>query len=523
MRIANTATVIICAISLLLVVPVVAVAFAWLAPISENWAHILRFVLPEVAKNTFILLTLVGVLSGVLGTFLAWSVSAYDFFGARFLSKALILPMAIPAYVLAFIANDFLDYSGAVQTAMRMIGIQYSLPVRSVWTAGVVMALVFYPYVYLLARSAFIGQGVRALEAAQMLGFTRKMAFFRVVLVQCLPWIMGGVMIVLMETLADFGTVSMFNVSTMTTAIYKVWFSLFDLPTAAQLASLLAFVVMMALLVEQRWQKKRAPLPAHAPIAKVRLQGVAHLATATACWTVFLLAFMLPVARLVQWSMRHWQDIDARYIAFAKNTFMLASMGALFVCALALLVAYLLHRYPSALARVALAFASVGYAMPGAVLAVGVLAPVAFLDKITVRMGMPAQWLSSSVIVMVIALATRFFVIAHQPITRQFARIGASQEDAAMLFCAKPSTRFVKIFLPMLRPAFLGAVLLVFVEIAKELPITLMLRRGGWDTLAVRIFEMTNDGDFARAAPPSLLLVLVGLCPVWYLARQSDV
>ena len=227
-------------ISLFMLIPIVIVLMSWTQPVADIWTHMTDYVLPQVLKNTAILLMMVTVIAGSIGTSLAWVTSMYRFPGQRFFAWALMLPLAIPAYVLAFVTVGIVDFSGPLQTGLRELGINAAIPsVRNVWGAGLILSFAFYPYVYLLARQAFLSQGRRTIEAGQMLGLGRGKVFFRLALPQALPWILGGLLLASMETLADFGAVSVFNVDTFTTAIYKAWFGFFSLTTAAQLAALL--------------------------------------------------------------------------------------------------------------------------------------------------------------------------------------------------------------------------------------------------------------------------------------------
>ncbi|MDN5694444.1 MAG: ABC transporter permease subunit, partial [Psychrobacter sp.] len=238
-------------ISLFMLVPILIVLLSWTQPVADIWTHMRQYVLPQVLKNTVILLLMVTLISGVIGTALAWVTSMYRFPGQRFFAWALMLPLAMPAYVLAFVTVGIVDFSGPLQTALREFGFTTAIPsVRNVWGAGLVLSLAFYPYVYLLARQAFLSQGRRAIEAGQMLGLSRSKVFFRLALPQALPWVIGGLLLASMETLADFGAVSVFNVDTFTTAIYKAWFGFFSLTTAAQLAALLIGVVFIVVLFE---------------------------------------------------------------------------------------------------------------------------------------------------------------------------------------------------------------------------------------------------------------------------------
>jgi len=512
-------------ISLFMLVPILIVLLSWTQPVADIWTHMRQYVLPQVLKNTVILLLMVTLISGVIGTALAWVTSMYRFPGQRFFAWALMLPLAMPAYVLAFVTVGIVDFSGPLQTALREFGFTTAIPsVRNVWGAGLVLSLAFYPYVYLLARQAFLSQGRRAIEAGQMLGLSRSKVFFRLALPQALPWVIGGLLLASMETLADFGAVSVFNVDTFTTAIYKAWFGFFSLTTAAQLAALLIGVVFIVVLFEQYWQAKRGNTVTQGSSQRFEASKPAQWGMALLCILVFLIAFLIPFLQLLYWTALNFQqDFDARYIDFVTNSLMIASMTTIFIAFLAIIIAWVKRQYPDKSTKLMTTLANLGYVVPGTVLAVGIFIPIAWLDNQLIAFGITsAQFLSGSVIVMLLALATRFMTVSFQPVDRQLQRLTVNQEAAAKLLSDSPYQRWRQVMLPVLSPGVLTGLLMGFVEVMKEMPITLMTRRQGWDTLAVRVFEMTSEGMWGRAALPSLLIVLVGLIPVWILLRQSD-
>ena len=512
-------------ISLFMLVPILIVLLSWTQPVADIWTHMRQYVLPQVLENTVILLVMVTLISGVIGTALAWVTSMYRFPGQRFFAWALMLPLAMPAYVLAFVTVGIVDFSGPLQTALREFGFTTAIPsVRNVWGAGLVLSLAFYPYVYLLARQAFLSQGRRAIEAGQMLGLSRSKVFFRLALPQALPWVIGGLLLASMETLADFGAVSVFNVDTFTTAIYKAWFGFFSLTTAAQLAALLIGVVFIVVLFEQYWQAKRGNTVAQGSSQRFEASKPAKWGMALLCTLVFLIAFLIPFLQLLYWTALNFQqDFDARYIDFVTNSLMIASMTTIFIAFLAIIIAWVKRQYPDKSTKLMSTLANLGYVVPGTVLAVGIFIPIAWLDNQLIAFGITStQFLSGSVIVMLLALSTRFMTVSFQPVDRQLQRLTVNQEAAAKLLSDSPYQRWRQVMLPVLSPGVLTGLLMGFVEVMKEMPITLMTRRQGWDTLAVRVFEMTSEGMWARAALPSLLIVLVGLIPVWILLRQSD-
>lgn len=521
-------------IALVTIVPLCVVLASLSQPPSDVWQHIVDTLLLEVIHNTLWLLGGVGIGTLILGVGLAWLTALYDFPGRRLFNWALMLPLAMPAYVMAFAVVGLLEFTGPVQTWLREVhGINSGFPkIRSRGGVILVMTLALYPYVYLLARNAFLTQGRRALEAAQILGLSRVQGFFKVALPMARPWIVGGLLLALMETLADFGTVSIFNYDTFTTAIYKAWFQMFSLPAASQLASLLVIAVLVLALIEQRTRgDKRYTQAGRTSTAqrRIALAGWQAAGATLACLLVLSVAFIVPVTQLVVWVVRvAAADFDSRYPEFVWHSILLSTFSALLIAACALVLAYTRRRDPSGATTLAVRLATLGYAVPGAVLAVGVFLPIAWIDNVLIELGrdwLPAgstQILKGTLLVMLLAYVARFLAVGASPVESAMQRITPSQDEAARSLGVSGLTLVRRVHLPQLRGGLLSAMLLVFVDVMKEMPITLMTRPFGWDTLAVRIFEMTSEGEWERAALPAVALVLVGLLPVILLIRHSE-
>lgn len=514
-------------IAMLTLVPVVVVLSSLLTPEREIWTHLVEYQLPQLLTNTFWLVLGVGLGVAIIGVSLAWLTAVCEFPGRRQFSWALLLPLAIPAYVTAFVAIGLLDFTGPVQTLAReWWGPIEFPPIRSSGGVIAVMTLALYPYVYLIARNAFLTQGKHALEVAQSLGLSPEVGFFRVALPMARPWIVGGVMLALMETLADFGTVAVFNYDTFTTAIYKAWFSLFSLQAASQLASLLIVFVLVVLLAEQQTRTRMhyTQTGKHSVQARILLKGTRAWLAAGFCLTVLALGFIIPITQLLFWASEVVeQDLDARYLDFFWHSLALAAFAALLAGAVALLLSYSARQHPGLLLRVTARIATIGYALPGAVLAVGVFIPVAWLDNRLMAAGwVQSPLLQGSLMVMLLAYLVRFLAVAHSPIESQMHRITRSVDEAARSLGVSGVNLIARVHLPMLRGGLLTAAALVFVDVMKEMPITLMTRPFGWDTLAVRVFEMTSGGEWNRAALPAVALVLAGLAPVVVLTKYRS-
>lgn len=521
------------AIAAVVTFPLAVVLSSVFAPADEVWRHLAQTVLADLLLNTLWLV--LGVAGGtlVLGIGLAWLTAVCEFPGRRLFDWALMLPLAIPAYVTAFVAVALLDYTGPVQTMLRAVLPEAwaSLPpIRSRGGVIVVMSLALYPYVYLLARQAFLTQGRRAMEAAQALGHSRWGGFFRLAVPMARPWIVGGLGLVVMETLADFGTVAVFNYDTFTTAIYKAWFGLFSLAAAAQLASVLIVIVFGLLVVEQAWRGAGR----YSSAAKLDQPGEAiHLAGARAwlatgvCAAVLTVAFAMPVAQLAAWgAARITDDLDRRALGFLWHSLFLGAVAAALTCACALVLSYA-QRRGNGLVRGATRVATLGYALPGSVLAVGTFIPLAWLDR-QVAAGFEALQREVGLVIlgtplaMILAYLARFLAAGFGPIDSAMHRVTPNIEEAARGLGVSGWRLLRRVHLPIVRSGVLTAATLVFVDVVKEMPATLMTRPFGWETLSVRIFELTSEGQWEQAALPALALVLAGLLPVMLLTRHGN-
>lgn len=515
----------------LVCLPISVLLLSWHSVDTQIWSHLWETQMTRLISNTAILIAGVGIGVTLLGVSLAWLTSLCEFPGRRWLDWALMLPFAIPAYVLAFVFVGLLDFSGPVQTLMReWFGSGISFPrVRSTGGVITVFTLVFYPYVYLLARTAFLAQGKGFMEAARVLGLSPWQAFWRVALPVARPAIGAGIALALMESLADFGAVSVFNFDTFTTAIYKTWYGFFSLSSATQLASLLLLFVAVLLFAEQRARGAIRPSNER-PRGKALyvLRGWKGVLASTWCGLVFLCAFVIPVLQLLAW---FWQrgrfDLDERYAALITHTLYLGLMAAALTVSAALLLAFAKRMTATRRMRALVGFANLGYALPGSVLAVAIMLAFSYLDEHAV---IPVStWLGGagrpillgSLSALLLTYVIRFMAVAHGPLEGALARIKPSLPEASRSLGVSGIGLFRRVYLPLLLPGSLSAALLVFVDVLKEMPATLLMRPFGWDTLAVRIFEMTSEGEWARASLPALTLVAVGLLPVILLIRRS--
>lgn len=520
-------------VAVLIIVPLSVLLLAWLDPAWEIWQHLRETLLARLLLNSLILVVGVGSGTLLLGVSLAWLTGACDFPGRKIFSWALLLPLAMPTYVLAFVFLGLFDFSGPVQTQLRSwFGSGVWFPdIRSALGVVMVMSLALYPYVYLLARNAFQTQGKRGLEAAEILGCSPVSGFFRVVLPMARPWIAGGTTLVLMETMADFGAVSIFNFDTFTTAIYKAWFGFFSLPAAAQLSSLLVVLVFIFIVIEQRMRSRMRFTQGRLTVRadRIELSGwLRFLATGYAL-SVLLIAFLLPALQLLSWTLNIFsEEFDSRYLDLLGHSLGLGLAAALLISSVALLLAYAGRRHRDRLTGVLVRVATLGYALPGTVLAVGIFIPLAGLDNLLIdltRMLFGIELpplLQGTIAVMLIAYMVRFMAAGYKPIDSAMHRVTGNIDEASRLMGLRGLKLLTRVHLPMLRGGIFTALTLVFVDVMKEMPITLMTRPFGWDTLAVKIFELTSEGEWERAALPALTLLLTGLIPIVVLMRKTE-
>jgi iron(III) transport system permease protein len=522
----------------LLALPVVGILLSWLnfdAAAAEVLAHQWHTVLPDYALQSMGLVIGVAAGTALVGVGAAAAVTLFQFPGRRFFEWALLLPLAMPAYVLAYAYTDALQFSGPLQSALRQsFGFRGALwpDVRSLWGAVVLFVLCLYPYVYLLTKAALGERAVQLMEAARLLGADLERRLIEVALPLARPAVMAGVALALMETLADYGVGSYFGLSTFTTGIYRAWLSMNEPQAAAQLASVLLVVIAVLLALERRAQARlrygsSRPGSADAGDAQpVTLHGATAWMAGVLCAIPVIAGFVLPASWL---GAMLWRDLatgDAgmpweRFGQWAWSSFRLAGTTALLAAALAMALGFALRRQGSWLdmwLRAAARMLSLGYAVPGAVVAIGILMPLGWIQARWPDLGAGA-WVTGSLLGVVLAYLVRFSAVALQTIEAGYARLPPSIDETARLLGARPARLFARLHLPLMRRSVLAAVLLVFVDTMKELPATLVLRPFGSDTLAVVAYNLARDERLAEAALPSLAIVAVGLLPVMMLAR----
>lgn len=509
---------------LLAIVLPVATVLAFVGADTQGlWAHLSRTVLDRYVLNTIALVVGVATLSAVAGVGAAWLVTMYEFPFRRVLEFALVLPLAMPAYILAYAYTDLLQVTGSVQTALRDAtgwGVRdYWFPnVRSLGGAVFVLSAALYPYVYLISRAAFLEQSASAVEVARTLGLSRTQSFIRIAVPMARPAIVAGTMLIAMETLADFGAVKYFDLEVMTTGIYRAWFAYGNPAAAAQLASLLLVAVFAVVTIEQasRGARRYAAQGSTArEITRSRLTPLNAAAATALCALPFVCGFAVPAVVLVAMSIDAGGEINATRLAtLTANTAALAVVAATIAVALAALVSYASGRTAS-LARQLARFAYLGYATPGVIAGVGLLIVAGGADALF-RSGAGVQGLvlSGSFAVLVYAYIVRFFAVAHGPIDAAYAKLGPRYGEAARTLGHKPAAVFWRIDAPLMQGTVLAAAALVFVDVMKELPATMILRPFNFDTLATEAFQLATTERLDQAAVPSLTIAAAGLIPV---------
>ncbi|MFY8049762.1 MAG: ABC transporter permease [Erythrobacter sp.] len=503
---------------------------------GEALADLARTVLPAYIANTALLMGLAGAVAGVIGTLTAWLIAATRFPGRNILSWALVLPLALPAYIAAYVYADMLDYAGPVQSVLRGLtgwGVHdYALPdIRSLGGGALVFGLVLYPYVYLMARTAFATQSVTQFRAARSLGAAPWRAFREVALPAARPAIAGGLALVLMEVLADFGVAEYFAIPTFSTGIFRSWLAMGDKAAALKLAGIMLLFVIALVAIEAATRRGRtdsrdglAPRREDEPL--VALSPLGKALALVACVTPVVLGFLLPAFYLLSLAATPQAQSAAGDLAtYAGGSLRLGLMTASLCLIAALLLAFARARSGTGLTAGAIRLATLGYALPGALLAVGLLAPLGAIDVTLTRFARDSLGWSGGLLltgtsaILVYALGVRFLTVAYNAVSGGLSRIPPGLDAAARSLGAGPGRVLARIYAPLLAPSLAGAAALVFIDTLRELPATLILRPFNLETLATRTYRLASDERLIEASIPALILLAAGLLPVLVLNR----
>lgn len=515
--------------------PIIAVIGMAATPAGDVWQHLLETVLPRYISSTLGLMVWVGVGTFITGVGCAWIVTMCRFPGRRIFEWALLLPMAIPAYVIAYVYTDLLEYAGPVQGLLRdLFGWQtrgdYWFPeIRSLEGASMMMTLVLYPYVYLLARAAFLEQSVCVIEVARTLGLNPWKSFFRVALPLARPAIVIGLSLVLMEVLNDYGTVDFFAVSTFTLGIFDVWLNMNNTPAAAQLAVLLLLFVIVLIALERgarRGQRYHHTTSRMQGLIRYPLRGWRAVAAFFICLVPVLAGFAVPALVLGRYALSHYQDtLDADFSAYLFNSISLALTAAIVAVMIGTFMAYGIRLYRSPALSLFVRFASLGYAVPGAVLAIGVILVTTTFDNwfdgiARQTLGLSTGLLLSGTIAAVTyGYLVRFLALSFGTVEASLGKITPSMDGAARTLGAGPTETLGRVHLPIMRSSVLTAALLVFVDVMKELPMTVILRPFNFETLATFVHQYASDEMLAESSMAALAIVAAGIVPVILLSH----
>ena len=518
-------------VALLVAMPIFVVAFSWVMPEHELWAHFSENILSSLIGSTLILLLGVGIGVTLLGTVLAYLVVMVEFPGRRWLEWALFLPFAIPAYVIAFVYLGVFDYSGYAQVWMREVLGLPGFDIRAgSWAIILTFVLVFYPYVYMMTRASFKRQKVNMIEAGKLLGASPLRVFFKVSLPLARPAAAAGLLVTLMETLADFGVVSLFNYDTFTTAIYSAWGDFRSIEVAAQLASLLVLVAFFLIYFEKRARGQAKYYSADVTNKKpYHAKGFTAWLISLFVFGIFMLSFAMPMLQLMIWSYSSVADEwSAKYIDLITSTSILTITAVSVTVVLAIILALPGRcKQDSIWLKSIIRLATLGYALPGSVMAVGLLYGINQISVVSIYFGGEGvnHIIYGSIVLLLFAYVSRFMAIAYSSIEASAQQIKPVFTQTARLLGASRIRLIWQVYLPMMTPGILAGGLLVAVDVMKELPATYLLRPFGWDTLAIQTYELSAEGLFERAAVPALIMVVFGalLMSVFqYLDKKSS-
>ncbi len=523
-------------IALLIIIPVGMVASTLLTPTWEIWQHLWQTLLPEMLRNTVLLLLGVGAGTFILGAGLAWLVVANRFPGQPFFEWFLLLPLAVPTYIMGFVYMSTFDYAGPVQTFLRQwLGSADWFPeIRSGSGAILVMTIALYPYVYMMAKTGFQGLSSSAFETAKVMGYNSTAILGRIALPLARPAVAAGVALALMEALADFATVRYFNFPTLSEGVVRVWNGMMDLEAASELAGLLSIIALAIILLEMtlRGRSRYYQTGGKAPgVPRTKLTGWRKWAATTVCTVVAFAAFGIPMLQLVYWvvgELKYMPEGSAGvYLVLILNSLLLAVLASIFALMIALILASGVRLSGGKKAKVLGRVATIGYAIPGAVIAVGIIMTVTIFDR-TISNLLAKLWDTSSGLIITGSLAglvygyvVRFMAVAYNSVDAGLDKITPNITMAARLLRAGQWRIMWRIHLPLVAPAIYTGAALVFVDVMKELPITIMLRPFGYDTLAVWVWQMAAESMWAGAALPAITIVLTGLLPVIFLTRAT--
>ena len=515
-------------ILLLFFSPILIILFSLFSDYSENWEHIYNYVLTDYIVNSLVLVSGVSILVIIIGSVTAWIVTNYHFTGRRFFEWGLILPLAIPPYILAYTFTGLFDSYGTLnEIAGSIFNLKESesfFPnIRNIYGAILVFSFTLYPYVYLICRTAFLNQSRSMFEVGRTLGLSQKLIFLKLALPIVRPALIAGTMIVAMETLSDFGAVDHFSVSTFTTGIFRTWYGMYDLTTAMQLASMLLIFITFCLVIE-RTSRRNASFSSISsnfkPMPIKKLSSQQSFLCFLVCFIPIFIGFVLPILEILNWSLRYNSGFfEKHFFRISFNTISLSVFSAILCTFIAMLINFSIRYQNSSIIKVTNPFLNIGYAVPGLILAVGIVQLFVFLDN-NILNSLEGYFVTGSIFGLIFAYIIKSYALANSTYEAGYQKISQTIDDTARILKSKGLNLLFRVHFPLLKTSFFTSILLVTSEVVKELPATLILRPFNFETLAVSTYIYASEERMIEAAAPATAIILIGLIPIFFLTKM---
>lgn len=513
---------------LIFLAPILIILSSIFSDYSDNWEHIYNYVLIDYVINSIVLVSGVSVLVMAIGSVTAWVVTNYNFFGKKFFEWGLILPLAIPPYILAYTFTGLFDsYGTANEIARDLFNLQQSAVlfpnIRNIYGAIIVFAFTLYPYVYLICRTAFLNQSKSMFEVGRTLGLSQTLVFFRLALPLVRPALIAGTMIVAMETLSDFGAVDHFAVSTFTTGIFRTWYGMYDLTTAMQLASMLLIFITFCLIIE-RTSRRNASYDSVSsnfkPSPVQKLDSLKSFACFLVCFLPIFIGFLLPILEILNWALSFNSGFfDKQFLSISSNTILLSVTSAILCTFIAMMINFSIRYKNSPLLKFINPFLNVGYAVPGLILAVGIVQLFVFVDS-KLLSSLEGYFLTGSIFGLIFAYVIKSYALANSTYEAGYQKINKAIDDSARVLKSRGFNLLYRVHFPILKTSFFTSILLVTSEVVKELPATLILRPFNFETLAVSTYIYASEERMIEAAAPATAIILIGLIPIYFISKM---
>ena len=513
---------------LIFLAPILIILSSIFSDYSDNWEHIYNYVLIDYVINSIVLVSGVSVLVMVIGSVTAWVVTNYNFFGKKFFEWGLILPLAIPPYILAYTFTGLFDsYGTANEIARDLFNLQQSAVlfpnIRNIYGAIIVFAFTLYPYVYLICRTAFLNQSKSMFEVGRTLGLSQTLVFFRLALPLVRPALIAGTMIVAMETLSDFGAVDHFAVSTFTTGIFRTWYGMYDLTTAMQLASMLLIFITFCLIIE-RTSRRNASYDSVSsnfkPSPVQKLDSLKSFACFLVCFLPIFIGFLLPILEILNWALSFNSGFfDKQFLSISSNTILLSVTSAILCTFIAMMINFSIRYKNSPVLKSINPFLNIGYAVPGLILAVGIVQLFVFVDS-KLLISLEGYFLTGSIFGLIFAYVIKSYALANSTYEAGYQKINKAIDDSARVLKSGGFNLLYRVHFPILKTSFFTSILLVTSEVVKELPATLILRPFNFETLAVSTYIYASEERMIEAAAPATAIILIGLIPIYFISKM---